>query len=57
MSIELSEEAFTLLYFLRERLVRCQQLLVDDPERPEHAQEELAEAITELSDLIGPGVP
>jgi hypothetical protein len=54
MSIELSNEAFTLLYFLRERLSRCQQLIASDPKR---AEQELAEAIEELGGWIGPGVP
>jgi len=54
MAIELSEEAFTLLYFLRERLVRVQKLI--DAERT-LAGEELAAAVSDLSDWIGPGVP
>jgi hypothetical protein len=54
MSIELTDEAFALLYFLRERLVRVQGLIDAEPTR---AGEELAEAVNELSDWIGPGVP
>lgn len=54
MSIELSEEAFTLLYGLRERLVRVQGLIDGEPTR---AGEELADAISDLSDWIGPGMP
>ena len=54
MAIELSEEAFTLLYFLRERLVRVQKSIDAEPTL---AGEELAAAVSDLSDWIGPGVP
>jgi hypothetical protein len=54
MSIELSEEAFALLFDLHERLVRVQGLLDAEPTR---AGEELASAISDLSDWIGPGMP
>lgn len=54
MSIELSEEAFSLLYLLRERLVRVQELIDAEPTL---AGEELAAAVSDLSDWIGPGVP
>jgi hypothetical protein len=54
MSIELSEEAFALLDQLRERLVRVQGLIDAEPTR---AGEELASAVSDLSDWIGPGVP
>lgn len=52
MSIELSEEAFTLFYLLRERLVRVQELTDAEPTL---AGEELAVAVSDLSDWIGPG--
>lgn len=54
MSIELSEEAFALLHGLREELVRCQKMLADDPDG---AEQRLTQAIADLGDWIGPGVP
>ncbi len=53
MSIQLSEEAFTLPYFLRERLDRMHELIDSGPAR---AKGELAEANAELAEWIGPGV-
>ena len=54
MSIELSEEAFSLLHGLRERLVHCRELLAKDLGS---AEQELTEAILDLGDWMGPGVP
>ena len=54
MSLDLSEEAFTMLYYLRESVDRARDLLDKDLER---AKEELAGISQELRELIGPGVP
>ena len=54
MAIQLSEEAFALLYSLRQQLDRIPILIDTDPAR---AKQELAEASKELGEWIGPGIP
>ena len=54
MTIELSEEAFTILYLLKERLERSHALVSTDPGR---AATELADVISEMEEALGPGVP
>jgi hypothetical protein len=54
MTVDLSEEAFSLLDGLREELVKCQEMLESEPAE---ARAVLSEAINNLSDWIGPGAP